>query len=165
MRAAIFAVLLTGCASWPAVRPYTYDDATRAGEELCAGVSRAASSRASAHFGWGIAASVVGAAGLATLAAVPDRNLVVEKVPGSATRAGISTLAGGLVALGVYLALGASDADALAAAAKNAMLFGEGEEPGPERDRAAWSLCLDAWGAYDDAGAARRSQWPELGAQ
>lgn len=149
---------LTGCAAFPRVTPYAYDDGRHAGAELCAGLAEAAAERATVGFYGGVAASVVGGAGLATLAAIPDGNLKAGDLPGSAMRAGVSTLAGGLVALGVYAIFGATDADELAAQAKNALMFDEGERPGEERDQTAWSMCLDAWGSYDDAGAARRTQ-------
>lgn len=145
-----------GCAAFPDVRPYAYDNTHRAGEELCADIAKAAEKRASLSFYGGMTASLLGGATLATMAAIPDGNLKLGEVPGSAIRAGSAFLAGGLVALGVYLVFGASDLDALAADTKGAMVFEDGETMGPARDQTAWSMCLDAWSAYDDAGSKRR---------
>lgn len=152
--ALLMAPQLTGCASFPEVRPY--DGENRSGEELCAGITAAAEETASANFYGGMTASLVGGATLATMAAIPDDNLKAGEVPGSAIRAGSAFLAGGLVALGVYLVLGASDLDALAADTKAALVFGDGESVGLERDQVAWSMCMDSWSAYDDAGSKRR---------
>jgi hypothetical protein len=149
-------IMTQGCASFPEVKPYTYDDHSRSGEQLCSDIAKAAGEQANGYFYGGWAASILGGGTLATLAAMPDRNLKIGDVDGEAVRAGFAFLAGGVVAAGVYMVLHAAGLDELAADTKAAMVFGDGETMGLNRDQVAWSMCLDSWSAYDDAGSKRR---------